>query len=306
MTDKNEVAVSKTGVPSLTMDENELIEVLTNSVYPGAALASIKLVINYCKARQLDPLQKPVHIVPMDVCVGKGRDGKKIYEKRDVIMPGVGLYRTDAARTGEYAGKTEPQFGEPQALKLKYQEEENGPVQEREFFFPEWCKVTVKRLIKGVICEYTAVEYWLENYATTGRNSKTPNAMWSKRPRGQIAKCTEAQALRMAFPEAVGAAPTADEMEGKTIDVDEAERINEKLLAHKEGGEGGEKKEVPTYSQDLFDKNLSQWTKLIQNKKRTASEIITTIETKATKLTDAQKKTLTDIRVEEKQKEHAE
>ena len=43
--------------------------------------------------------------------------------------------------------------------------------------------------------------------------------MWAKRSRGQIAKCTEAQALRKAFPE-IGAQPTADEMEGKTLDTD--------------------------------------------------------------------------------------
>ena len=39
--------------------------------------------------------------------------------------------------------------------------------------------------------------------------------MWKKRPRGQLSKCCEAQALRKAFPEMIGNAPTADEMEGK-------------------------------------------------------------------------------------------
>ena len=44
--------------------------------------------------------------------------------------------------------------------------------------------------------------------------------MWTKRPRGQIAKCAAAQALRVAFPE-IASAPTAEEMEGKTIHLDE-------------------------------------------------------------------------------------
>jgi hypothetical protein len=45
--------------------------------------------------------------------------------------------------------------------------------------------------------------------------------MWTKRPRGQIAKCAAAQALRIAFPE-IASQPTADEMEGKALQVDES------------------------------------------------------------------------------------
>src|SRR5258708_38102932 len=47
-----------------------------------------------------------------------------------------------------------------------------------------------------------------------------PNAMWKKRAFGQLEKCAEAMALRRAFPE-LGAAATADEMEGKTIEHDD-------------------------------------------------------------------------------------
>jgi hypothetical protein len=39
--------------------------------------------------------------------------------------------------------------------------------------------------------------------------------MWARRPRGQLAKVAEANALRIAFPEEAGAEYTAEEMEGQ-------------------------------------------------------------------------------------------
>lgn len=189
------------------LDDGAMLVVLENSLYPSASMASIKLVLEYCRAASLDPLQKPVHIVPM----WDGKAGKM----RDVIMPGVGLYRTQAARTGEYAGVTEPEYGPDKTESI-------GGV---EVTYPVWCKVTVRRLMtNGAIVDFSATERWKENYAVKGGKDKSiaPNAMWQKRPYGQIAKCAEAQALRKAFPEMTGAQPTADEMEGRAMEYDAA------------------------------------------------------------------------------------
>jgi phage recombination protein Bet len=183
------------------VQEDELIRVLQNSLYPGAQIASVQLVLRYCQAAGLDPMQKPVHIVPMY--------DSKSRSMRDVIMPGVNLYRTQASRTGKFAGMSEPEYG-------PMLEEVLGGVTIR---YPEWCRITVEKLLdNGTVARFTAIEYWIENYAMKGGQEKSiaPNAMWLKRPRGQIAKCAEAQALRKAFPE-VGSAPTAEEMEGKAM-----------------------------------------------------------------------------------------
>jgi phage recombination protein Bet len=129
---------------------------------------------------------------------------------KDVIMPGIGLYRIQAARTDEFAGISEPEFGPDITETL-------GGVT---VTYPKWCKVTVKRALKcGIVAEFTALEFWLENYAVKGGQDKSiaPNAMWFKRKYGQLAKCTSAQALRIAFPEC-GAQPTFEEMEGKMIE----------------------------------------------------------------------------------------
>jgi phage recombination protein Bet len=182
---------------SLMLADDELLPVLQSSLYPGAKPESIKLVLGYCRAAGLDPMQKPVHIVPMQVSTGKkGSDGWDQKEWRDVVMPGIGLYRVQAARTGELAGIDEPEFG--------------PDVQVGGLSVPEWCRVTVYRKIGGERVAFTAREYWVENYATAKRDSDAPNAMWKRRPRGQLAKCAEAQALRKAFPE-LGSQPTADE-----------------------------------------------------------------------------------------------
>lgn len=195
----NEVTKHEGG--ALSLSESELIAVLRSSLYPGAADESIKLVLGYCKAAGLDPMQKPVHIVPMwDSKAGR---------LRDVVMPGVGLYRTQASRTGQFAGMSEPEFGPDITATIGGQE----------ITYPDWCRVTVKRVLaNGTVAEFTAREFWMENYAVKGGKEKSiaPNAMWTKRPRGQIAKCASAQALRIAFPE-LGAQATAEEMEGKPM-----------------------------------------------------------------------------------------
>lgn len=197
----HEMTAQKPAIPALAMNEKELLGVLRNSLYPGAADDSIKLVISYCKASQLDPMQKPVHIV--QIWDGNAK------QMHDVVMPGIGLYRTQAARSGQYAGVTEPEFGEDVTESL-----DNVSVT-----YPKWCRVTVRRLMpNGNIVEFTANERWKENYATRKRDTLAPNAMWQRRPYAQLAKCAEAQALRKAFPE-FGAQPTADEMEGKEIDL---------------------------------------------------------------------------------------
>jgi len=197
-----EVATVASNIPAFAMPEEELLSVLEASVYPGAQLSSIKMVIGYCKAQHLDPLQKPVHIVPMSV--KKGSD----YVWRDVVMPGIGLYRVQAVRTGLYAGIDEAVFGPDITSKL------DG----KDFTHPEWCSIVAYRLVGGVRCPFSSGKvYWLETYATVKRDKQWPNAMWSKRTRGQIEKCAEALALRRAFPE-LGSAPTAEELEGKVLD----------------------------------------------------------------------------------------
>lgn len=260
-------------LPAMQMSEGELLEVLQSSLYPGANPASIKMVLGYCKASGLDPMQKPVHIVPMWDAKSGGM--------RDVVMPGIGLYRTQAARTG-CAGVTEPEFG-PDVTEVI------GNVQ---ITYPAWCRVTVKRKLSGgEIVDFTAKEFWKENYAIKGGKEKSiaPNAMWQKRPYGQIAKCAEAQALRKAFPE-IGSEPTADEMAGKSLNEYDIDGTTGEVVQQKPAA----RPELPAYAQADYEKNLPQWRGIVQSGRKTPDELIAMVGTKGT-LSDAMKQGIRDL-----------
>lgn len=261
------VKTTNPAYPAFQMSEPELINVLRNSLYPGAQDDSIKMVVGYCRASNLDPMQKPVHIVPIW--------DSKASTMRDVVMPGIGLYRSQASRSGEYAGVTEPEFGEDVTENI------GGTT----ITYPKWCRVTVKRLLpNGLIVEFTAKELWKENYAQKGGKDKSiaPNAMWFRRPYAQLAKCSEAQALRKAFPE-FGSQPTADEMEGKEIDVT-PQSGNEP--AYKGAPE-------PIYFTDSeFDEKTESWMKTYFKGVKagnSADQFYYWIESKGKRLTDSQK-----------------
>jgi phage recombination protein Bet len=251
------------------MSESALVEVLSGSLYPGAAHNSVVMVLAYCQAAHLDPMLKPVHIVPV---YQKGRG------MVDVVMPGIGLYRIQAARTGQYAGISDPEFGPSITTKLAGVE----------VTYPEWCRVTVKRqMSNGLVAEFTASERWMENYATAGKDTVAPNAMWKRRAFAQLAKCAEAQALRKAFPE-VGSAPTADEMEGKSFE-EAARDVSPQQQAQPES------EALTTYPDDLLDENLIKWQPLIDAARTSPEHLIATISSKYT-LSDAQKEKITNLK----------
>jgi phage recombination protein Bet len=229
---------------------------LTGSIFPGASEQSILMAVDYCRARKLDVLMKPVHLVPMSV--KDDQTGKFVF--RDVVMPGVGLYRIQAERTGNYAGADSPKFGD--MIDGNFTDKNGNPMSVR---YPEWCEITVYKLLKtGERVAYSTCEYWEENYATQKSGVDAPNSMWQKRPRGQLAKCAEAQALRRGWPE-IGQDATFEEMEGKTY-VDQPHQQVEKAVQ-------GEI--VPQeYPQASFDEKFPAWEKQIKDGDKKPEQII--------------------------------
>ncbi len=179
---------------------------LVEAIFPEAgSVESVVLALSYCQARKLDPFKRNVHIVPIW--------NSKRRCMVDTVWPGIGELRTTAFRTKEYAGKDPTQFG-PEVVQM---------VGSMELTYPEWAQDTVYRMVGGQRVAFAGPRvYWLETYATKKRDDDTPNEMWASRPRGQIAKCSEAAALRAAFPEEVGSDYIAEEVQHRKAAIDVA------------------------------------------------------------------------------------
>jgi phage recombination protein Bet len=187
-------------------------QILTDVIWPEAKDPNvIATAFNYCLARNLDPFKRPVHIVPVY--------SRALRRRVETIWPGIGELETTASRSG-WAGLEAAKFGPVQTQTFKgVFENDDGSTTTREVTvtFPEWCEVTVYRIVAGEKRAFTETAWWIETYARAGFRSELPNDMWQKRPRGQLAKCVKAMALRAAFPEE-GAGPTSEEMAGQEID----------------------------------------------------------------------------------------
>ena len=190
-------------VPAIALEHDidaAIWHTLKTSLYPGAQDESVIALVSYCKARSLDPLKRVAHIVPMSVT--DARSGKK--EWRDVIMPGIAELRITAHRTGEYAGLSDPTLGPEITI--------DG------VRAPAWCRMVAFRQPPGVEIprSYPATVYFREAYGK--KSNGQINSMWAGRPIGQLTKCTEAAALRQAFPEELGGQMSAEEAAGQDVD----------------------------------------------------------------------------------------
>jgi len=164
-----------------TPDQEKLIK---DTVCAGATDDEFKLFLYSCQRTGLDPLAKQVYAVK--------RWNSQLRRESMTIQTGIDGYRVIADRSGGYAGTSE--------AKLSYRE--GGDL--------DSATVTVYRLVGGERAGFTATAYW-DEYVVTLKSGE-PNHIWKKRPRGQLTKCAEALALRMAFPQDLSGLYTTEEM----------------------------------------------------------------------------------------------
>lgn len=199
--------------------DNVRWKVLIDSIFPAAtSVDSIVMALSYCRARNLDIMKRPVHIVPM----WSTAQGKMV----ETVWPSIAELRTTAFRTGQYAGCEAAEFGP--SIDAVFSGKANrgaskGVERKVSLVYPEWCRLVVTRLLAGREYRFVGPKViWTEAYARWV-DTDVPNETWSKRVVGQIEKCAEAAALRRAFPEELGNEYAAEEMEGQRLFSDTVE-----------------------------------------------------------------------------------
>lgn len=193
---------------------------LCNSLFPGAKSDSVLMAVDYCKARQLDVMKKPCHIVPISVKQGES------YVYRDVIMPGIYELRTTAMRTGLYLGHSPIEYGPEEAMF-------------DDLRVPEWASMVVLRWNDRAarVTEFPISVLFRE--VVNLKNGK-PNQRWAKAPVQMMDKCLEAAGLRKAFPDEIGGTQTDDEMYGRVIDAEPARAVQADSVGDdRADGDGG-------------------------------------------------------------------
>lgn len=158
----------------------EQIDLIKSTVAAGTTDLELALFLEVAKSTGLNPFQRQIYAI-------KRKSGR---EEKMTIQTGIDGYRLIASRTGTHLGTTDAEY---------------GPVSAEGY--PEWARVTVKRLVQGHVAEFPATARWSEyvqtkdewvNQQRTGK--KIVGDMWAKMPRTMLAKCAEALALRKAFP----------------------------------------------------------------------------------------------------------
>lgn len=184
--------------PKYTRDQ---VNIIKSQIAKGASDDELKMFLYVSERTGLDPFTKQIHLVPR-------WDSKQGIEIRQPIV-GIDGLRSVAERTNNYAGNTDPIFeGESEISYTDVQWVDKKKVEKKAtMLVPTKATVTVKKVVHGIICDFTASAEWSEYYP--GEKS---GMMWRKMPKNMLGKCAEAKALRKAFPQIMSGLYVEEEM----------------------------------------------------------------------------------------------
>ncbi len=182
----------------------------------GATDTQFELFISECKARNLRP---GPHLV-FQLRNAKEWDpttGASLFVKKPYWITTIGALRLIALRTGQYGGSTPAEYiylddnGDPTVISQIPLPSKANKTLPRE---PWAVRISVKR--KDFDEPITSIVRFDSVAATQKRdNAIVLTDMWQKRGDAQTAKCSEADALRKAFPEELGSLYLSEEIKNE-------------------------------------------------------------------------------------------
>lgn len=202
----------------------EKIDLVKRTIAKGATDDELELFIHQCQRTGLDPFSRQIYAV-------KRWDAR---EQREVmtIQTGIDGYRLVAERTRRYAPGRKHSFTYDESGKLIS------------------ATAYVKKLTDdGTWHEVEAEAFFAEYAQTTKNGSLTP--LWQRMPHVMLGKCSEAQALRRAFPAELSGIYTDDEM-GRSTEEDHELQASPAAVGNRQQRNGPTKGQIQQ-SQLLLD-----------------------------------------------------
>ena len=180
-----------------TFDDNQRA-VLAHMGVENAPEADLAVFAHVCKRSGLDPFARQIHMI--------GRNTKdqrtQQWVTKYTIQTGIDGYRLIGRRAADRRGETisveQPEWADADG--------NWRPLWSGKWGHPLAARVTIKR--NGEAFTGLAI---FDEYKQTKRDGGL-TSMWAQRPAGQLAKCAEALAWRMAFPQDLSGIYTDDEM----------------------------------------------------------------------------------------------
>lgn len=200
----NETAATR-GTLALTGDQDTFTPnqraVLAHMGVQNAPEEDLQVFAYVAQRTGLDPFARQIHMIGRSAKL-KDATGREYWGMKYTIQTGIDGYRLIGRRAAD-AAKVAISVGAPE---WAHEDGSWRPVWSNKWGRPVGARVTIRRGDSP----FTGVALF-EEYAQTKKDGGLTQ-MWSQRPAGQLAKCAEAMAWRMAFPQDMYGVYVDDEM----------------------------------------------------------------------------------------------